>query len=199
MAPVPPPPQLHNTSSALRNWVEPQFKTVLNQFSIVWRPIVTNVNLIMSSWSNQIIASWIKMLMRQTITRKTIKPFQACLRLRNQSSFPASSFSAFFVSSVSLALAEAYSSRMGTKRSLFSVAELWVDPLCNSISYRTPFIRAIYLFHVTFHPLCLNDVQHRIWDRIKQVFDCGTFSLKGPARSCYPNTHEKGAAFCFWH
>lgn len=135
--------------------------------------------------------------MRQTITRKTIKPFQACLRLRNQSSFPASSFSAFFVSSVSLALAEAYSSRMGTKRSLFSVAELWVDPLCNSISYRTPFIRAIYLFHVTFHPLCLNDVQHRIWDRIKQVFDCGTFSLKRPCSVLLPKHTWKGCCLLF--
>lgn len=55
----------------------------------------------------------------------------------------------------------------------FSSAELWVHPfmfLCNSISYRTPFIRAIYLFQVTFHPLCLNDVQRSIWDCISEVF-----------------------------
>lgn len=54
-----------------------------------------------------------------------------CLHLRNQFTLPSSTLLSPpppSLSCVSLASAEGHSSRTGTKRSLFSVAELWVHP-----------------------------------------------------------------------
>lgn len=129
----------------------------------IWHCVENNSN---QQWSdnistrcNQIITSWIKMLSRQTITWKPIKPLQShpafslspfnqlsplvvfpCAHLLLHPSFsplsqqpvhtsPFPSQLSFLpppsVSSVSIASAEGHSSRIWTKGSLFSVAELW--------------------------------------------------------------------------
>ena len=151
------------------------------------------------SWRNQIITSWIIMFSRQTITLKPIKPLQLCLHLHNQLLPSSSCFPFFSPSSVFPTSAEGHGSTIGTKRILFSAAELWVHPfmfLCNSISYRTPFTRAIYLFQVTFHPLCLNDVQRSIWDCISKVF--WLILIKRGCSVLLPK-HTWRAALISWH